>query len=338
MTRRRLIAAGACLSLLLLAAAVWSNRDVPALTDASGSADRVGRQSAPSAEDGADGPMQGQQAPDDQERSPSATSSIGDAQAAPPIGSNNTAAQGAGPAPAGSGTPGTSPGTSPDNGAPAYLAVGPEGGSRARGFDSAAPPPTSARQLPVYSAGDFYHWRWSPQSRSALPWAFTSSVPLPWREPISTAARSWNAERRSLQYAAPGGDLSAYPPHGCAKEQLKMNGVHRASLDGPDGIVATTYSCVDVTTAEAVSVQVLIDADERWFTTNTAPTAGKYDLVGAVAHEFGHATGWEGHYAIDDRRCAEGAHVERMCPRLAPNSTAWRTTGSTDRAIFGAAY
>jgi hypothetical protein len=27
-----------------------------------------------------------------------------------------------------------------------------------------------------------------------------------------------------------------------------------------------------------------------------------------------------------------------MCPALAPGSTAWRTTGDTDKAVFGSAY
>jgi hypothetical protein len=206
------------------------------------------------------------------------------------------------------------------------------------GTTSTSRPPARAPQLPAYRAQDFYHWRWSPGSRSAVPWRFTDSVPASWRTPISQAAASWNAEQRSLQYAHPGSDLPAYRAQGCGGQQLENNGVHRAALDGPSGIVATTFACIDTSTAQAVSIQIVVDAAERWFTGAGPSLPGEYDLLGAVAHEFGHATGWEGHYAAHDPRCADTAHAERMCPALAPGSTGWRVTGVTDRSIFDSAY
>ncbi len=331
--RRRILTVGACLCLVMLAVAVWISRDQPTGTDASGSTDTIGQQTAP--DDGTDGPLAGQQAPAGQESAPGAPAAEAQGAQEPPNGSAAKSAVAPGPAPADFSTT-----AGPANGGSAGAAAGATNGSKASGSDSPVPPPDaqSGPALPVYSSADFYHWQWSPQSRSPLSWSFTNSVPSAWRFPISTAARSWNAERRSLQYAAPDGDVSTYPPRGCDTKQLDTNGVHRTSLDGPNGIVATTYSCIDATTAEAVSIQVVIDADDRWFTGNTPSAPGEYDLIGAVAHEFGHATGWEGHYAPHDPRCTSSAHPERMCPALATGSTAWRTTGLTDKAVFGSAY
>jgi hypothetical protein len=239
---------------------------------------------------------------------------------------------------AGSASTGATGPDGPADGESAGAASGSAIGTDRPGASPTAPAVASPSQLPDYTAEDFYHWHWSPEIRSALSWSFTSTVPPAWRAPISTAATSWNAERRSLQYAGTDGDQPAYPPPGCNSAQLDTNGVHRVSLDGSDGIVATTYSCVNASSAEAVSIQVAIDSDDRWFT-GAAPSApGEYDLIGAAAHEFGHATGWEGHYASDDWRCTDAARAERMCPQLSPESTSWRLLGLTDRRIFDGAY
>lgn len=187
-----------------------------------------------------------------------------------------------------------------------------------------------------YRVEDFYTWRWPAGDRALIDWSFTEDLPDAWRPAIRGAAAVWSREQQSLRYSTSPGVVASFDPRGCGSPQLRDNAVHRGTVDGANGIVATTFTCIDPATAEAVSAQILLDGQEQWAVGSAPPRPRAYDLLGAVAHEFGHITGWTGHYNLQDPQCSLA--FELMCPALGPGSTVWRMFGITDRAIFDSAY
>jgi len=82
---------------------------------------------------------------------------------------------------------------------------------------------------------------------------------------------------------------------------------------------------------------VVIDSSSRtWEYGSDFPTSTEWDLQGVVTHEYGHVTGFSGHFPSAD--CPNTA-LQTMCPTL-PSAGVyqWRTLGSHDIHTMQNAY
>lgn len=80
-------------------------------------------------------------------------------------------------------------------------------------------------------------------------------------------------------------------------------------------------------------VTMRFNANGNW----SGPVGEHYDLRGLAVHEFGHATGWTGHFSESDATAdCPGAEAATMCPiqYQGPSVFAWSTLSTHDMHTF----
>ncbi len=80
---------------------------------------------------------------------------------------------------------------------------------------------------------------------------------------------------------------------------------------------------------------VVVDSPRTWEYGSAVPTSSEWDLRGTMTHEYGHITGFSGHFPSAD--CAANA-LQTMCPTYSVGNYQWRTLGSHDIHTIQAAY
>lgn len=75
-----------------------------------------------------------------------------------------------------------------------------------------------------------------------------------------------------------------------------------------------------------------------WYVGTGDAPSNKYDWWGAVAHEFGHATGWSGHFGSTKSICASNSGPNTMCPTHFLGTEWMRTLATHDVHTFDGAY
>lgn len=190
---------------------------------------------------------------------------------------------------------------------------------------------------PVESFGtftDFYPFVWG---ELPVAWAFASSFPVDGRDVARWGASQWAVAGSSFSFVEGRAEEGSWDPSVCGPEQIDSSVLHAGPLDGMDGLLAVTHTCVRNSTEEAVSFQLQIDSDENWHQRLDAPPADSYDLAAVLTHEFGHATMWEGHHDTD-LRCNADQPLETMCPSLPPGRTDWRSLSEPEVVALRTTY
>jgi hypothetical protein len=86
---------------------------------------------------------------------------------------------------------------------------------------------------------------------------------------------------------------------------------------------------------------VRFDTSNRtWHVGSSSAPSGTSDFRGIAAHEFGHSTGFDGHFPNGGGTCASSPTTSdnTMCSTFSGTGYHWRTLGSSDIAEFQAAY
>lgn len=103
------------------------------------------------------------------------------------------------------------------------------------------------------------------------------------------------------------------------------NGVHMRTIDGGGRILAATYACIRTDRPVVINVDIVIDASEAWWPSNsTAISPNSMDLESVVTHEMGHAWGWFGAH-LTGAPCQPGPNRHTMCADLIRGTTGQRT-------------
>lgn len=174
----------------------------------------------------------------------------------------------------------------------------------------------------------------------AVDYRFKSNFPTgDWRNRVNDGVADWNEVGEPLQFYQAPGDTAGYSRFSCPAN-YQDSFVQREALDGQNGFIAFTDTCVDVNNTWVLrSFVVTFDDAETWYKRTGVPPGGQYDAWGAATHEFGHATGWSGdqHFSGGAPECVN-APRHTMCPSIGFGQTYWRDLAEHDRHTFQAAY
>jgi hypothetical protein len=122
------------------------------------------------------------------------------------------------------------------------------------------------------------------------------------------------------------------------------NSIHWSNLDYVgSGVIGFTRMCVTAGRVSRFTIEIdsVLPTGFSWYTGTGTPGGTQVDLLSLATHEFGHATGWLGHFVNgDDVMCPadDSPTPQTMCPVLDPGETFWRTLGVDDSHTFDAAY
>jgi hypothetical protein len=192
---------------------------------------------------------------------------------------------------------------------------------------------------------DFYRDFWPD---SEVTWRFKNDVPVnedpgdgtSFRARIVDGSRKWNVLPPDLRFEKLSGDVTAWGAQDCPG--FMQNAVHWDGIDGPGGTFGRTFLCTFVGPSEIFleSFQIRYDSDDTWYSgTSSSVPSQQVDAFSLGAHEFGHATGWRGHFgAMNVELCGPGAPRQTMCPDTNRGSSEWRTLEDHDRHTFDNAY
>jgi hypothetical protein len=192
--------------------------------------------------------------------------------------------------------------------------------------------------LRAHPQGDFYENKWI-RDRS-VDWMFTDTFPSnAWRDRVNDADGPWNAVGTSMHFVKQP-EVNDFNALNCPSSYQK-NGIHIGPIDGTpinDNTLARTYRCIFSGTNEWYSFQIKFDVEEPWYTgASTPPPAFAFDLQAVATHEFGHATGFTGHFGGGSSYCTE-TPKQTMCPTLAKGKAYPRSLETHDKHTFQNAY
>lgn len=185
----------------------------------------------------------------------------------------------------------------------------------------------------AHPAKDWYPREW--KNDLQVEWSFTKGYPARGgrRNRVKDAARAWNRLGQPMRFVWRK-DIDNLDPRRCPSREQK-DGVHWRIIDGNGNTLAETYRCY--AGGRLHSFQITFDKQERWYGGKAKPPRGRFDLWSVAAHEFGHATGFSGHFSAGTRLC-KGSGQNTMCPLIRRGSRAWRTLERHDRDTFRNAY
>lgn len=114
------------------------------------------------------------------------------------------------------------------------------------------------------------------------------------------------------------------------------NGIYWRDLDYlGSGVLGYTPHCEN-SSGVVTRFSFSVDSDRTWYT--GTGTATSWDLWSLTTHEFGHATGWYGHFSPGESICDNTASQATMCPEYFPNTVRMRTLDDHSKHTFVAAY
>lgn len=111
---------------------------------------------------------------------------------------------------------------------------------------------------------------------------------------------------------------------------------------GQRGRIAFTQPCIRFASPNRVMFFFQVyDSETTWYTGTGDAPASAYDFLSIATHEFGHGTGFEGHF--DQQQpwsgiCANNASRPTMCAAEDPGRERLRTLENHDVHTFDAAY
>jgi hypothetical protein len=188
----------------------------------------------------------------------------------------------------------------------------------------------------AHQKGDFYPAYWED---NPVTWRFKQEFDAEnFRDRVKDGAHAWNELAGNLRFEHLIGDASGWTATDCPG--YMKNAIHIGNIDGGGNTLARTYTCYDSGGSYVFieSKQIKFDDGENWHTAGSNDVSSlEYDALGLSVHEFGHATGWHGHFAEGGELCEAGVK-HTMCPVIHRGSAAWRTLEEHDRHTFNYAY
>lgn len=152
---------------------------------------------------------------------------------------------------------------------------------------------------------------------------------------------TWNLAPATLHMGTPG-DWAGLSED-CDLNSPGQNGLFWTNLGGAGGDLGLTDICVYPGTNQIRTVNVAIDGTEpNWHTGSGNPPADRWDLRSITTHEFGHATGFHGHWPDwgFPGLCPQSSTTQTMCTNISwyLGHTYFRTLGSHDSHTFDNRY
>lgn len=201
----------------------------------------------------------------------------------------------------------------------------------------------------AHSAGSFYYSGW-PAGHNETYW-FRDNVPTGnFRSRVIDGAYEWN-DTPNDGNAEPnfynGGEKSDSGGDWNQPCQANYSAIYFRDLDSiSSGAVGYTPFCKVVVSdggnswTKITKFSLNLDSDRDWYTgTGDAPDwPPDVDAWSIASHEFGHATGWEGHFNDSGDQCPGDGTEATMCPVYEGGSERWRTLSDHDSHTFENQY
>lgn len=159
-----------------------------------------------------------------------------------------------------------------------------------------------------------------------------------WRDRVREASNNWaglGLPARSF-VSSPAGTWTSNP---CTNYSRGLrNGIHRRSIDGGGRILAATATCMRTDRPAMVNIDMVIDAGETWWTSDSvAISPGAMDLEAVATHEMGHAWGWLGPH-LSGTVCDHGPRRHTMCASASRGTAILRSVERGDKNPIALAY
>lgn len=106
----------------------------------------------------------------------------------------------------------------------------------------------------------------------------------------------------------------------------------------PTGIEGFTPRCKKKGDNRILFFTMYLNSTESWYSGTGDAPASRVDVWSIASHEFGHGTGWVGHYADGGTLCSNNSQEETMCPQYFSGTERMRTLGPHDAHTFRGAY
>lgn len=190
--------------------------------------------------------------------------------------------------------------------------------------------------ISAHPASDFYSYKWPSTDRN-VDWSFDQEFPTDGkRDRAKDGAQQWNNVGTTMTFNKLSGDWGGYAADVCPTQEQK-DGLHWGTIDGGGGTLARTYRCVSGSNLH--SFQIKYDQAENWHGGTTDPGPNEADFWSVSAHEFGHATGWNGHFSGTSSYCnANSTDHHTLCPTTYLGTKWDRSLNTHDVHTFDNAY
>lgn len=215
----------------------------------------------------------------------------------------------------------------------------------------------------AYAWGPYDRHSWS-LSDADVPVYYDDNFPMTAarKARIAAGANAWNDLNRQMYFMVRprtvtssvetrDGDYGNCPTP--VAEGRRVSVLHWGGLDGfPGGTVGAVSWCRKPNDrSRLVSARLFFDKGEGWYfgtqnstlrNRSTGEIDRRVDFWSVVTHEFGHMTGWYGHFDRDSDRCRflgqPAVRTQTMCPIGRRGYERWRTLGAYDKYEFMKQY
>lgn len=157
---------------------------------------------------------------------------------------------------------------------------------------------------------------------------------------IQAGPAPWNAISGNWFDMTRGTDDSTVTWTGDPCSTAPSNAIWVTSRSLPAGTLGVESTCGTSTSISRSVVSFDDDFSTSWYfgSSSTVP-AGEHDFRSVAVHEFGHATGFSGHWTSTDAstNCSTTAR-HTMCPSVQTGTSYWRTLEYHDIHVIEAAY
>ena len=188
-----------------------------------------------------------------------------------------------------------------------------------------------------HSASSYYPRKW--KIDLSVPYQFSLSIPDHLKDNIREQSAKWNSLDGELSLYADG-TAQGVGYGNCVELTYQENFLYWADIDGPGGTLAREYTChfleSDPDRIRVSSIQY--DREENWHYGTDASGSNEISFRGVALHEFGHMSGWVGHFSASSDECSGSGPYHTMCANPNQSGDGWKSLEQHDKHTFNAAY
>jgi len=166
-----------------------------------------------------------------------------------------------------------------------------------------------------HPVSDFYTAFWNSADLPTIMWGFDAEFPTGnKRARVAESALEWTNVANADITLPQGLGYPTFPSTNPCNQPEDKNAIHWESLTD----YGVTRKCIDTAPNpdKMFNFQLVLDSTgQTWSDSTGAPGSDKVDTRHVATHEFGHATGWTGHY-VNVTRCPTAGPFsdwETMC-------------------------